>query len=54
MAFANNRFGVRGDVRYYHGNDVNDVAGTVEDQFVESLVSGLSYWRASGGISFRW
>ena len=54
MAFANNRFGVRGDVRYYKGNDVTDTAGTVEDQFVEALVSGIAYWRASGGISFRW
>lgn len=54
MAFASNRWGVRGDVRHYRGNDSNDVSGTLEDQFVEALVSGLSYWRASGGISFRW
>lgn len=54
MAFANNRFGVRGDMRYYHAATANDVEGSAADQFVESLTSGLRYWRATGGLSLRW
>jgi hypothetical protein len=54
MAFANNRFGVRGDVRYYHASSTTDFSGSAADQFVESLVSGLHFWRATGGVSVRW
>jgi outer membrane protein with beta-barrel domain len=54
MAFASNRWGVRGDVRYYHANTDNNFNGSAQDQFVQSLVSGLSYWRATGGVSVRW
>jgi|SoiMethySBSTD1v2_1073268.scaffolds.fasta_scaffold246013_2 outer membrane protein with beta-barrel domain len=56
MAFAGTRYGVRGDVRYYHTSSLDDgeLNGTTADQFVESLVSGLSFWRASGGVSVRW
>lgn len=32
----------------------NDVEGSAADQFVESLTSGLRYWRATGGLSLRW
>jgi hypothetical protein len=54
MAFANNRFGVRGDVRYYHAFTDNTINGSAGDQVVESLVSGAHFWRATGGLSFRW
>jgi hypothetical protein len=54
MAFASRKFGVRGDVRHYSASTANDVTGSAADQFVESLTSGLHYWRASGGLSFRW
>jgi len=54
MAFANSRFGVRGDMRHYHASTANDLTGSAADRFVESLASGLHYWRATGGLSFRW
>jgi hypothetical protein len=53
MAFAN-KFGVRGDLRYYHASSANEFSGSAADQFVESLVSGLHFWRATGGVSVRW
>ncbi|HTI44052.1 MAG TPA: hypothetical protein VL693_19635 [Vicinamibacterales bacterium] len=56
MAFASERFGVRGDLRYYHAsNNTNlDINGSVPDQLVESIVSGVHFWRATGGLSVRW
>ena len=54
MAFANKGFGVRGDVRYFHGNSITDFTGSADDQFLQSFESGLAYWQATGGISFRW
>jgi len=54
MAFANRGFGARGDIRYFRGRTVNELSGSASEQFFESLGSGLSYWRASGGISYRW
>jgi hypothetical protein len=54
MAFATQRFGIRGDVRHYRASTANDLTGSAADQFVESVTSGLRYWRASGGLSFRW
>jgi hypothetical protein len=56
FAFAN-RWGIRGDVRYYKAqtfstNNLNN--GTVQSDFTQALLSGLSYWRANLGISFRW
>ena len=54
MAFANNRFGVRGDLRWYHGNTDNNLSGDAGQELLQELFSGLSYWRATGGLSFRW
>lgn len=54
MAFASDRVGVRGDVRYYHANSDQNLAGSAADQLVESIVSGVRFWRATGGLSFRW
>ena len=53
MAFAN-KFGVRGDVRYYHASTQHDFSGSFADQLMQNVVSGLSFWQATGGISFRW
>ena len=55
MAFAGTRYGVRGDIRYYRANSSDTLSGgSPADQFVESLVSGLDFWRATGGVSVRW
>ena len=54
MAFTNNRIGLRGDVRYYHAFKDTNLNGSAADQLMESLVSGLDFWRATGGVSFRW
>ena len=54
MAFANKGFGVRGDVRYYHASTQHNFAGSFADQLMQEVVSGLSFWQATGGISFRW
>ena len=54
MAFATDRVGVRGDVRYYHANSDTNIAGSPADQLVESIVSGVHFWRATGGLSVRW
>ena len=54
MAFANANWGVRGDVRYFHGRSEDTFSGSATDQFFERVASGLSYWNATGGISYRW
>ena len=56
FAYAN-RWGIRGDIRYYKAqtfstNNLNN--GTVQSDFTQALLSGLSYWRANLGVSFRW
>jgi len=51
------QWGLRADVRFY------DVAkfstntltnGSVPSDFTQALLSGLNYWRANLGVSFRW
>ena len=54
MAFANKGWGVRGDIRYFRARTDDSFSGSPSDQFFESVASGLSYWNASGGISYRW
>jgi len=54
MAFANSKWGVRGDIRYYRARTNDNFSGTASEQFFESVSSGLSYWNATGGISYRW
>jgi len=54
MAFAGRGFGVRGDIRYYHASTQHDFAGTFADQLTQEIASGLSFWQATGGISYRW
>jgi len=56
FAYAN-QWGVRADIRYYQAqnfstNNLNN--GTVPSDFTQALLSGLNYWRANLGLSFRW
>jgi hypothetical protein len=53
MAFVN-KVGVRGDIRYYHANTIDTFSGPVDEQIIQSVLSGLAYWQATGGVSFRW
>jgi opacity protein-like surface antigen len=57
MAFANNWIGFRGDVRYYHASTDNNLLNANDDiqvQFIRGLLSGVHFWRADGGVTFRW
>jgi len=52
-----NQWGIRADARWYKAqtfstNNLNN--GTVQSDFTQALLSGLSYWRANLGVSFRW
>jgi hypothetical protein len=56
FAYAN-RWGIRADARYYKAqtfstNSLNN--STVPSDFTQALLSGLNYWRANLGVSFRW
>jgi len=56
FAYAN-RWGIRGDIRYYKAQDFstnNLNNSTVQSDFTQALLSGLNYWRANLGVSFRW
>ncbi|HKF66903.1 MAG TPA: hypothetical protein VKB36_10250 [Vicinamibacterales bacterium] len=56
FAYAN-RWGIRGDIRYYQAQDFstnNLTNSTVQSDFTQALLSGLNYWRANLGVSFRW
>jgi len=54
MAFASDRIGLRGDVRRYHAMTNDTLTGSAADQVLDSLLSGLAFWRANAGLSFRW
>ena len=51
------QWGIRADVRFY---DVTKFStntltnGSVPSDFTQALLSGLNYWRANLGVSFRW
>jgi hypothetical protein len=56
MAFAN-RWGVRGDVRYFRASTNNDTFSSndpVDDRVTKALLSDLGFWRGTLGLSFRW
>ena len=56
FAYAN-KWGIRADIRYYQAQDFstnNLNNGTVPSDFTQALLSGLNYWRANLGVSFRW
>jgi hypothetical protein len=56
IAFASRRIGFRGDVRYYHASEDNNINQGISPQgeVVQRLISGLKFWRTTGGVSFRW
>jgi len=47
-------WGLRADVRYYRAttNTSNDL--TLNGQFLQRSLSGISFWNANFGIAFRW
>jgi hypothetical protein len=56
FAYAN-RWGIRADIRYYNVTKFSTntlTNGTVPSDFTQALLSGLNYWRANLGVSFRW
>ena len=56
MAFANNRVGFRGDIRYYKATVNNQIntGSSSQSIVVQELLSGIHFWRADGGVTFRW
>ncbi|HXD20317.1 MAG TPA: outer membrane beta-barrel protein [Vicinamibacterales bacterium] len=56
MAFASRRVGFRGDIRHYSAStdDTLNDGISVQGQIVQRLISGLSFWRTTGGVTFRW
>jgi hypothetical protein len=56
MAFVRN-VGIRGDVRYYRASqdpDANLDPDNSADVVADTALSGLDFWRANLGITFRW
>jgi hypothetical protein len=54
MAFGAH-VGFRTDVRYYRAmSDDTPLEDTAADTLTETVLSGLSYWRANVGLAFRW
>ena len=57
FAFAD-RWGIRGDIRYYWISTADQAklenGPTPAADFTQGLLSGLRYWRANLGISYRW
>ncbi len=55
MAFASH-FGVRADVRWFRSTTDNNVDTTEPafNQFAQSLLSGLQFWRTNVGVAVRW
>jgi len=47
-------WGLRADVRYYRAttNTNNDL--TLNGQFLQRTLSGISFWNANFGVAFRW
>jgi hypothetical protein len=59
MAWSEHSWGFRGDVRYYrttsNSNDVFDVNNIGDGSvFTRVELSGVSFWKANAGVSFRW
>jgi hypothetical protein len=54
LAFAD-RFGVRGDVRYFRASTKNTfTSDNTADNVTQALLSDLRFWRGTLGLSFRW
>jgi hypothetical protein len=59
MAWSEKNWGFRGDLRYYrttnNNNDVFDLNNIGNgDVFTRVELSGISFWKANAGLSFRW
>ena len=56
MAFADRRWGVRGDVRYFRGSSNNTFTSdeTREVVVTRSLLSDLGLWHGTLGLAYRW
>ena len=57
MAFADRRWGVRGDVRYFRGSSNNTFLTDNTDrerQVTGGLLSDLGFWHGTLGLAFRW
>jgi opacity protein-like surface antigen len=56
MAFADRRFGVRGDVRYFRGSSHNTLTTdeSRERLVTDGLLSDLGFWHGTVGLAFRW
>ena len=53
-AFGGNSIGIRGDIRYFQASTANTLTGTPPNIATEALLSGINFWRANVGVSFRW
>ena len=54
MGYGSNNIGFRGDLRLFHGFG-NDEGSAEEDFTVgDEFLSGLTLWRATAGVAFRW
>jgi hypothetical protein len=57
FAYAS-QWGIRADVRWYDVANFSSNTlinnGSVPSNYTQALLSGLSYWRANLGISYRW
>ena len=49
MGFVSDHVGFRGDVRYFR-----QLSDPVEDNEFDVALGDLDFWRATGGITFRW
>ena len=49
MVFATDHVGFRGDIRYYRSFEDPD-----EDNEFDIGVGNFDFWRATGGVTFRW
>jgi opacity protein-like surface antigen len=53
-----NRWGIRADVRYYDvanfSTNTLTNGSSIPVNYTQALLSGLNYWRANLGLSFRW
>jgi len=56
MAFADRRWGVRGDVRYFRGSSDDTFIDDVdrEQRVTGGLLSDLGFWHGTLGLAFRW
>jgi opacity protein-like surface antigen len=56
MAFADRRWGVRGDVRYFRGSSDDTFIDDLdrERRVTGGLLSDLGFWHGTLGLAYRW